>query len=120
MISLEERLERVLKAHGLFCDALIEESGAVVSRVGDFEGYGDKGLVSGLLGPYGDPSSTFVMLEGLLPRMIGQGRHFAFIDRIPGNLAAVMFGRSEGGKDVAAEFQLSQSVHRTLAAVFAS
>jgi hypothetical protein len=118
MISLDERLASVLKMHDLHCGALVEESGAIAIRVGDFESYGDEGLVSALLGPYGDPAATFGMIqEPILPRIVGQGQYFAFVDRV-GGFAAVVFGRTDGRSDVTTLFLLSRAVQRTLIAAF--
>jgi hypothetical protein len=118
--SREVRIvQRVIAAHGLHCGALIDQSGVVVVHVGDFHTYGNEGLVSALLGPYGDPAATFGMLESqLLPRMMGQGQHFAFVDRVGENFAAVVFGFAKERRDAVSEYQLSQAVHRTLVAAF--
>jgi len=116
--SMEERLRRVLEAHGLVCGALIHASGEVSDRVGDFDALAYGGVVSALLGPLGSPKTTFDWLEGqALPRMSIQGEDFAIMDRPRPHLAVVVFGRS--GAPVLERMRLSREVAKTIAAEFA-
>ena len=117
---MEEQLMRVLDAHQLSCGAVIDATGEVVARTGDFAAFGSSGLVSALLGPYGSAKATFDLVqnaERIKPVMWGQGAEFAFMDCV-GELVVVVFGRDRG--NVQAQYELSQLVGQSIAAEFPS
>jgi hypothetical protein len=117
---MEERLQRVLDAHRLPYGAIIDRSGQVVARAGDFAAFASAGLVSAMLGPYGSPEATYWLVQNLdriKPVRWGQGSEFAFLYRA-GELVIAVFGRDLG--DVKAQYEVSRLVGQSIAAEFAA
>jgi hypothetical protein len=109
--ELEQRLQRVLEAHGLLCGALITASGEIITRMGDFAGLKYTGLVSSLLEK--SPKGTFDFLDGqMLPKTSMQGEDFAFMDRPRPDLAVVVLGT--GLHDTGEKLRLARDVSRTI------
>jgi hypothetical protein len=116
--GMHERLNHVLDLHSLLCGAVISESGVIAARVDDFAAFGSGGLVSALLGPYGDAKTTFDSLVAqVLPRIWAQGTEFAFVDKPSAGIAVVVFGRSN--EDALTQYELSKAVGRSIAEAFA-
>lgn len=113
--ELEQRLQRVLEAHGLLCGALIRVSGEIITRIGDFAGLKYTGLVRSLLER--SPKTTFDFLDGqILPKTFTQGEDFAFMDRPSPDLAVVVFG--SGLRDTGEKLRLARDVSRTIGIAF--
>ena len=113
--ELEQRLQRVLEAHGLLCGALITASGEIITRLGDFAGLKYTGLVLSLLER--SPKTTFDSLDGqVLPQTFMQGEDFAFLYRPSPDLAVVVFG--SGLHDTGEKLRRARDVSRTIGIEF--
>jgi hypothetical protein len=118
-MEMEQRLQHLLDVHTLPCGAIIDASGAVVSRVGDFTALDSAGLVSAMLGPYGSPEATYHLVQNpdqIKPVIWSQGSEFAFLDR-SGEFVVVVFGRDR--RDAKAQYELSRLVGESIATEFA-
>lgn len=92
-VDVARVLDEVLRDESLACGAVIDETGAVLARAGDFERFPESSLISSLLGPSGAARETYASLEGQsLPAIWGEGRCFAFVDRPTAGIAFVLFG----------------------------
>jgi hypothetical protein len=112
--SLETMLRTVLGRHGLLCGAVLDASGDILLRMGDFGALENTGLPSALLGPYGSPKATVDSLEGqLLPQISSQGDDFAIIDKPRADTVVVFFGRGRRGP--IDQFKLARDVATTVA-----
>jgi len=92
-MTLQHIIERLLSEEHLLCATAIDEFGHCLFRIGPFQSFPAPSLVSALLGPLGDPRSTYSSLEGqLLPQVWSQGSAFAFADRPVPGVAVILFG----------------------------
>ena len=121
MSALDHQLRSVLDAHQLPCGAIFAPSGAVLARIGDFDAYGGKGLVSSIVGSYGSPENIHSYLKGkILPQILGQGHWFAFLDKPSEDILVAVFGPSRDKFEVLQQYDLSKAISRTIAHVFAN
>jgi hypothetical protein len=112
-------MQRLLSAHKQFvCAAAIDAGGNIVVRIGDFEGFASKGLISALLGPSGSPKATFDSLAGQRwrPRCFRQGEEIAFYDYAGENFVVVIIGRCE--HSVEAYVKLLKDIGQSFGLVF--
>ena len=108
MATHEENLTAVLREHNLSAGLVVGSDGSTLSRVGDPREAECDGLMSALVGPYGDGRVTFDSLDGQpLPRMWGQGESFAFVDKPSADFMVIVFGRGVSGVE---QYHLSKRV----------
>jgi hypothetical protein len=87
-----QQLEELVAAKNLACAAAIDRNGNVIARAGDFETSAIQPLVSAMLGPYGNPRSTFGSLEGqILPQVFSQDDALAIVDKPLEDCAVILF-----------------------------
>jgi hypothetical protein len=75
MAAHEDNMIAILREYDLTAGLVVASDGETLSRVGDIREADCEGLMSALIGPFGDARVTFDSLDGqFLPRVWNQGR----------------------------------------------
>jgi hypothetical protein len=108
MATHDDNLTAVLRDYDLGAGMVVAADGSTIAQVGHPGSVGCDGLMSALVGPYGDARVTFESLDGqLLPRMWAQGDSFAIVDKPSAAFMVIVFGR---GISAIEQYHLSKRV----------
>jgi cbb3-type cytochrome oxidase subunit 3 len=116
--ALDERLRRVLHAHGLIAVAAVDRTCRVIAAVGDDAALAGSRLPEALLGRHGEAFRMYRAIGAMpLPQVVVLDSEVAIVDRPDRRVAIVAFARASGSAAnwdaIAAD--VSQTISRSFA-----